>query len=101
MDVSDSKVILIFFGANFKASNKDVLEFAGVELSGSSVDKLGKVLVELHIEACVPLTIFGLEGDVAVGESIRHLGTWVLESKLRSELSFLPLVFEKRMSYFL
>lgn len=88
MDVSDAKVILIFFGANFNASDKQVLEFSTIVLSGSSFDKSGKIIVGLNVEPGVPLSIFGLEGDESVGISIGHLTLLMVERKLKNEKKY-------------
>lgn len=75
MDVSDIKVILIFFGSDFKSTDENILEFTGVEFSFSRLDKFGKVAVQLDVEASVPLTVFGLVGDESVGVAIGHVGS--------------------------
>lgn len=58
MHVLDLVVVLVASCSNFDSSNENVFEFSSFPLSFDGSKQSSKVLFLLHIESCVPLSVF-------------------------------------------
>lgn len=72
MDVTDLIIVLEGSGSDLGSADKDVSQYARLEVSFDCGDEVLEIFVPLHVEASIPLSVFGGVRDK--GESlIGHL----------------------------
>ena len=67
VDVSDEVVVLVRSCANLNSPNENILNTSSVEMSTDGIEEELQVFVRLDIEPGVPLTVFGVKGDLGWG----------------------------------
>lgn len=65
MDVPDLVVVLLRSGSDLGSSDKDVSKCSRFPVSLDSMDKIREVLVSLHVESGVPLSVFDGVGNIS------------------------------------